>query len=318
MKTHVTLIHGIANKPEENKLKQIWLDALANPFDGHDGVDLGIMGVTTSMIYWADVLYSKPEEILQESVSDLESVETVAEKQSFDPDMSWRETLSGEEKQLIDGLAARFTFDSLVNDDYQPDDEGRIVESGVAVLERIPLPWFVKRRMMKWLLRDVHHYLFDYEFSPRSGTNYYVQQEIRSRVLKKLNAVKADRHIVMSHSMGTVIMYDCLMRVTNCPGIDGFITVGSPLGIDEVQDKLAPEWSRHNGFPGKVKGRWVNVYDKLDPVTGFDGNFARDFCRNGQELVEVINEQNFGSWRHNITSYLSKPKLRQVLSSMLT
>jgi len=310
---HITFIHGISNKPAENKLKQIWLDALASDLlNNGDGLDLGAMGVTTSMIYWADVLYAKPEEILKEAVANLESTEEVAGKSEADPDMSWRDTITDEEKKMVDSLAAKLSFDLLVNDDYRPD------EKDVAkTLERIPLPWFIKRRIMKWLLKDVHHYLFNQEFSPASGITYKVQEEIRSRVLKKLNDVQSDRHIVVSHSMGTIIMYDCLKRVAECPAIDGLMTVGSPLGIDEVQDKFAPEWTRANGFPEKVKGPWINVYDTLDPVTGFDGNIANDYKRNGEEVIEVINEQNWGSWRHNITNYFSEPKLRAALLNML-
>jgi hypothetical protein len=33
--------------------------------------------------------------------------------------------------------------------------------------ERVPLPWVIKRRFLKVFLRDVHHYLFDTEHSPR-------------------------------------------------------------------------------------------------------------------------------------------------------
>src|SRR5689334_14082361 len=114
---HVTFIHGIANKPEENKLKRIWLDALANDRLGNgDGIDLGASGVTTSMIYWADVLYDKPEEIVAESGFNMESNELVADKQGKDPDMSWREELTGDEKKLVDSLAAKLSFDVLMND----------------------------------------------------------------------------------------------------------------------------------------------------------------------------------------------------------
>jgi hypothetical protein len=44
------------------------------------------------------------------------------------------------------------------------------------------------------------------------------------------------------------------------------MTIGSPLGLDEIQDALQPEWSRLDGFPSdRVAKRWVNVYDGLDP-----------------------------------------------------
>ncbi|RDC57903.1 hypothetical protein DU508_02825 [Pedobacter chinensis] len=311
---HVTFIHGIANKPEEKKLKKIWLDALAqDPLNNDDAIDLGALGITTSMIYWADVLYDKPmEDAIFESVSNYESNEAIISESSADPDMAWREHLSGDERKMVDSLASKLSFDVLMNDDAVPDEKEM-----ARTLERIPLPWFVKRRLMKWLLKDVHHYLFNKTFSPRAGVSFIVQDEIRSRVLNKLNEVKTDLHIVISHSMGTVIIYDCLKRVAECPAIDGLMTIGSPLGIDEVQDKFAPEWNRENGFAEKIKGPWINVYDSFDPVAGFDGNIANDYKLSGEEVIEVINEQNWGSWRHNITNYLSGPKLRAALKGML-
>jgi hypothetical protein len=114
-----------------------------------------------------------------------------------------------------------------------------------------------------------------------------------------------------------VIAYDCLKRVPDCPPVDGLITIGGPLGIDEIQDMLKPEWSREDGFPAKLRGPWVNVYDTLDPVTGFDGNIANDFRKGGNEAIEVINEQNEGMWRHSITKYLGKPKLRAAIAKQL-
>ena len=58
---HITFIHGISNKPEEKKLKKIWLDALSHDLlRNDDGIDLGASGISTSMIYWADVLYDEP------------------------------------------------------------------------------------------------------------------------------------------------------------------------------------------------------------------------------------------------------------------
>ena len=86
--------------------------------------------------------------------------------------------------------------------------------------------------------------------------------------------------MVVSHSMGTVIAYDCLKRVAECPPVDALMTVGSPLGLDEVQDKLRPEWSRASGFPEKLSAAdWTNVYDKLDPVAGLDPKVANDYCQ---------------------------------------
>ncbi len=85
-------------------------------------------------------------------------------------------------------------------------------------------------------------------------------------------------HIVIAHSMGTVINHDCPRRVPDCGRTDGLITFGSPLGIDEVQDKLHPEWTRENSSPAeKVAGRRVNIYDPADVASGLDPRIANNF-----------------------------------------
>ncbi len=88
---HITFIHGIANKPEEKKLKKIWLDALSHDLlRNDDGIDLGASGISTSMIYWANVLYDEPlKEGSFESAVAYENNESVAVQEGADPYMSW-------------------------------------------------------------------------------------------------------------------------------------------------------------------------------------------------------------------------------------
>ena len=88
-------------------------------------------------------------------------------------------------------------------------------------------------------------------------------------------------------------------------------TLGSPLGVDEIQDRLV--WTRENGFPAKLRGGWVNVYDSLDVVSRPDPKLANDFRKNGKEVVMDVNEQNWGTWRHSATKYFKGPELRRRL-----
>jgi hypothetical protein len=305
---HVTFIHGIANKPAADKLLDLWRRSLAES----DGLDLGTEGVSSSMVYWADVMYPEPlQEAMEESATDEASAEAVSPES---PDLGV-ENMRSEEQRWVAELATKLAV-PLVAEEAIEATPTPVREQ----LERIPLPWPVKERLMRRLLRDVHHYLFNVEFSPRPGETFKVQDEIRGRMIQALKdgAAKPGPHIVVSHSMGTVIAYDCLKRVADAPLVNGLITIGSPLGLDEIQDKLRPEWSRDDGFPHeKVHGRWVNVYDHLDPVAGFDPNFSNDYRRGGQKAVEDVNEQNFGKWRHNISKYLGGTQLRARLREML-
>jgi pimeloyl-ACP methyl ester carboxylesterase len=187
--------------------------------------------------------------------------------------------------------------------------------------ERVPLPGFLKKEIMQTFLRDVHHYLFNVTYSPRAAATFAVQDEIRSRMVGALvdaHARGTPPYVVVSHSMGTVVAYDCLKRVPGCPPVDELMTIGCPLGLDEVQDELRPEWTREDGYPRHgLKGLWANVYDRFDPVCGFDPVLTGDFKRGSLEIVEDINEQNWGKWRHDITKYLAGPKLRARLQKML-
>ena len=323
---YITFIHGIANKPPKDIVRNNWIDAL---LAGNEGLDLPANGIDSQMVYWADVMYESPVSTDQslESFGQEATTEEVEDAEA-DVDMSWLTDASEEEKAFIQGVASEvmpkaeaMEMKPVVKEERAPDG---VVEEAV-VLERIPLPWFVKEPLMKKLLRDVHHYLFNVEYSPRAGAKYRVRDEIRHRFVEALTSVPDSRrpHIVVSHSMGTVIAYDCLKRVADCPVVDAFITIGSPLGLDEVQDKLHPEgggpgWTKRDGFPSeKVRGGWSNIYDRLDPVVGFDPQFANDYRRGGESVVEDLNEQNFGRWRHDISKYLGGRKLRSLFKRVL-
>jgi predicted alpha/beta hydrolase family esterase len=311
---HITFIHGIANKPPEPELLDLWCRSLAAA-----GLDIGAEGVTCSMVYWADVMYATP---LSGGASEESANEAVAESESPEidggPQLGVQE-MSADEKLWTAKLAAKLAV-PLAVDEVAAAVVDAVPTPVQETLERIPLPWPIKERIMKRLLRDVHHYLFNVDYSPRPGSTYKVQDEIRGRMIAALQAgAKAKGpHVVVSHSMGTVIAYDCLKRVGAAPMVDGLMTIGSPLGLDEIQDKMQPEWTRANGFPfEKVNGKWVNVYDRLDPVAGFDPSFANDYRRNDKPEVDDVNEQSYGSWRHDITKYLQGPQLRQKLRDLL-
>ena len=308
---HITFIHGIANKPTAEKLLLQWKNALASDFNGNeDDIDLDTKGITSSMIYWADVLYENP---LPELIS--KTLEIANENIEEDPTLDecgedWRDKLNEEERKFVDNIALKTSADvpdPLLNRELKSKND----------LERVPIPWIFKKPLMAYFLRDVHHYLFNKKFSPRAGVSYFVQDEIRTRVIEALNKVKVDNHIIVSHSMGTVIIYDCLKRVTECPFVDTLITIGSPLGLDEIQDKLSPEWTRFDGFPCKIKNLWINVYDGLDPVAMMDGNIENDYKKNGEKVIRVIREDNWGAWRHDISKYLQMPLLRSELQKLI-
>jgi len=300
---HITFIHGIANKPAADALLASWIAVLAE----NRGVDLAALSVSSSMVYWADVLYAEP---WTEMVQPAESVEAAAGPLSLTPP-EWEAELPLDQQVFVASLRGKLQIAEAKSLPALSAAEG-VTDTA----ERVPLPWFLKRPLMERLLRDVHHYLFNVQFSPRRGETYFVQGEIRRRLIAALQRVRARPHVVVAHSLGTVIAYDCLQRVADCPSIDRLMTIGSPLGLDEIQDQLRPEWTRNDGFPAKL-GHWTNVFDRLDPVCGLDPRLANDFRQGGQKVIEDIHEPNHGWFRHPIEKYLRGPRLRRALKRAL-
>ena len=285
---HVTFIHGLANKPPPDELRRVWLEALATQRPDDPGFDLAAVNVSSSFVYWADLFYSSPlpPGEYENNSSELE--------QSFGEADDVVEAADDEEAAWLRALEARFPADDFED---APTDET------TAGYERIPVPGFVKKRVMRRFVKEAHDYLWNV-----NG----IRDTIRQRVVDDFAQVPAGhRHVLLGHSQGTFIGYDVLTGVPECKGIDGFMTVGSPLGIDEIQDRLVT--SRQDGFPSKLKGDWVNVYDPFDVVSRLDPVLANDFKKDGRKVIVDVKEENWGTWRHSASKYFQGDELRAHL-----
>ena len=284
-RSHIVFIHGLSNKPPAADLRRIWLDALRASVDGDRGFDLSAVGVRDSFVYWADQFYDTPL-----SPSDYESrSDELADSVSGDVQL--------EADEWVIAMSAKFPMEEdEVFEDAPVSDE-------TEEYERIPIPWFVKKKLMAHFLKEAHAYLFNVDG---------VRDTIRTQVIDALNAASADSpKVLVGHSQGSMIAYDVLTGDDRCPPVDGLLTLGSPLGVDEVQDKLV--WTRTEGFPKKLSGDWVNVYDPFDVVARADPQLANDFRKGNEKVVIDVKEENWGKWRHSATKYFKGPKLRAQL-----
>lgn len=71
--------------------------------------------------------------------------------------------------------------------------------------------------------------------------------------------------VVVSHSLGTVVAFNLLRELSDSGAdikVPLFITLGSPLAIEEVQ-----RWVKGTFAVPKAVTTWKNFYDKGDPVT---------------------------------------------------
>ena len=174
---------------------------------------------------------------------------------------------------------------------------------------------------MKRLVRDAHHYLYGREFEPRPGEKFNVRDELRKRFAAAVDrgSKKPGPHVVVSHSMGTMIAYDCLKHVTGCCKVDALVTLGTPLGVSEVQDGFGKSWKKATAYPASTLGvdRWVNFFDKLDVVCAASPKLAGDYRNEDSKVITDEKITNVGRWRHAVREYLARDEVRKRLKELL-
>jgi hypothetical protein len=92
----------------------------------------------------------------------------------------------------------------------------------------------------------------------RYFANPDVRDEVRARVCA---AIGADTSVVIAHSLGSIVAYDCLRAHPDLP-VRTFVTIGSPLGNHGL---VASKLDVEPGWPAGIE-RWVNVTAPTDQV----------------------------------------------------
>ncbi|MFD5774069.1 DDHD family phospholipase [Streptomyces fungicidicus] len=107
-------------------------------------------------------------------------------------------------------------------------------------------------RAVIWMVKQVRRYL-----DPDDTVRACAQQRF-ARI------VTPDTKVVIGHSLGSVVAYEAL-RAHPEWNVHTFVSLGSPLGIQAIRDRLrpAPPAAGH-GCPPVT--RWVNVAAKDDPI----------------------------------------------------
>jgi hypothetical protein len=144
-------------------------------------------------------------------------------------------------------------------------------------------------------LRQVRRYLLD----------PVLKAEADARVAA---AVTGDCRVLIGHSLGSVVALE-FARQNPAHRLDLLLTLGSPLGLRMVRDRLPdPAYGASAGLPGNVKA-WVNLRDPRDPVACAGGLKA---WWPGVRDVEVNNQSD----AHAVERYLSKREAGEAVLSV--
>jgi hypothetical protein len=326
----IVFIHGLAKKPAPERLEELWLwglglnnprpDAFPPP---NTGLKLGeVIDAPFVFNYYANVFYGEDYDTELSSYYEsekggLEAV-TAERLDTLEPGLALPKGATPEERVFI----LKFEAELLASAALMPNDVAPRPSAPQAAREYEIASWLpgpAKEAIIKKAAMEAYYYLFNKEYVRSDGARFMVRDELRNRLLKNLRDLKeqVDHLVIVSHSMGTIVAYDVLRNCAGCPHVDTLITVGSPLGIREVQDELIAEGVDDVDFPAATLGSWINIYDPLDPVCGVDPKLANDYSEVDGKRVEDIKESNWGKWRHTITHYLAGSQFRSRLARAL-
>ncbi|MDI6102663.1 hypothetical protein QLQ12_28995 [Actinoplanes sp. NEAU-A12] len=292
----IVYIHGSGNKIASDALRRQWDRALF----GRD------MGDASRMAYWAPVIHARPlpdhdeDEATRLPVSPLESA---APPEAQPPDVFAAEVMRQAETEATDGgTAGAKHLDSWLRDLVYTGDA--IVDGENAAppvtspFEALPLPGPLRRaafrELVKRTFKDVYAYFF-------GGHGEAMRRVVRDTLTGLPGPV-----VVVGHSLGSILAYDVLRE----PALAGLnvpllVTVGSPLGVTEVQDLVA----RPLQVPAPV-AQWRNASDFRDLVA-LDHTIRPEFDPQSRCTdLSVAND----SWNHHgIGEYLSAVAVRQPI-----
>lgn len=299
-------IHGLANKPEESILASYWKKSIA---EGLKNVNAQNLEFNFEMVYWAKYLYRYP--------------------MHEDTDYKFDKLYNDEPYIAATKLSK---YDEGWKDELR-NLGGMTVGTGV--------DWFKRKfgvdrfadTVLGEKIKDLDYYYQERSVKANDGTQKSAKKVLREELIAVLDSNNQHDIMLISHSMGTIIAYDVLRVLGNTEHearIKHFVTLGSPLGLSHVKQKIIEEREKEKRpqaaklrTPSIVTKSWVNYADKLDPVA-LDSHLGDDYKEN-QHGVQVRDDlvsndytgSNIESNHHKSYGYLRTPELSEQIKAFL-
>ncbi|MFD2451223.1 S8 family serine peptidase [Ideonella paludis] len=282
-------IHGIGHQAPAHQLKARWDLAVA----GRELQD------DSAMAYWADLLHASDDSAAAAGATlsaRSKTVDVAALLQARD--LASNPDAVALARNLMTRLGAADTASGRV---------GRKV---------LPLPSWARKPISRVFLTAFLGDVAAYFFGQQGGRP--LREVAQERLRAQLIAAKGRPITLVAHSLGSVIAFEALSQLRTEDGVklETFITLGSPLGLDEIQDFLQPQGLK---VPAVVK-HWINFADPLDPVAA-DKAVTADFApQRGVSVVLkdelILNRQSQQLWGfnpHAAEGYLAHPWVRRAI-----
>jgi hypothetical protein len=282
----LVLVHGRAQEHKNaSSLKAEWIEALEYGLS-KNGLKLPIDENHVRFPFYGDTLYGMTEGKLSEAMAEI-----IVRGDGAD-----------QAEQQFTRAILRQMRDSNVITDAQLEEI-----AGPDAIERGPLNWewfqdilravdrfvpYGSGTSIALFTRDVYKYLKD------SLIRETIDTGVRSAMTPAMETV------VVAHSLGTVVAYNLLRQQGSLLGwkVPLFVTVGSPLAIEEVRNTLKSFSSIK--CPDCVS-HWFNAMDTHDVVALYPLNEKCFPLANPLRAIEnKTNVRNRTTNRHGIAGYL--------------
>jgi len=298
----IIAIHGLGNKPPHSLLEKWWKKAIRE--------GLGAYGYRKyffkfKMVYWARLLHPIP---LNPKISDKHNPlfldDPYVRSKNYEkqePSRLRQKVLDYLEKQL----------DSLfLNDDLSINFSN------------------ATDKIIRHFFSDLALYYSNQKI--RSGQKeVLVKEAIRGELLRMLKKYQQRQILLIAHSMGSIIAYDVLSQAPPEIKIDTLVTIGSPLGLPIIVNKIKTEQQLKISklqklcTPEKVARHWYNLSDLRDRVS-VNYNLGDDYLENSNKIrpvdkivynnYEINGEKN----PHKSYGYLRTPEMAEIVNEFLT
>lgn len=152
--------------------------------------------------------------------------------------------------------------------------------------------------------------IFDLKQVSRYLSDPDLRQAARKRVLEHITP---HTRVVVAHSLGSIVAYEALCSTSDHP-VRSLVTLGSPLGMRLIFDRLDPSPAPQGAWPGGGQSGfvWTNVTDPGDPVAA-----VHDLTPRFGSRVRGAQVHN-GPHAHDATSYLTDQITGKAIADGLT
>jgi hypothetical protein len=294
-------VHGLGNKPPKELLEEWWQQSIAEGLRriGHPRKKFNF-----ELVYWADSLHPvplDPEETEEDNELYLSERYIPARKRKRRKPKGFKEKIINFFKKQRDKI--------LFNE---------------SIHKKFPS---LTDLIVKHFFKDLDIY-FTQNCTEENKSDCLVKDLIRDNIFNTIKKHDGKEILLIAHSMGSIILYEVLINFENDITINSLITIGSPIGVPFIFDKLKNDLSTVPGdknklrTPDNIESKWANLSDTDDKLAQ-----SADLCKifkvnshnvsPAMELVDNDYESEGIENPHKSFGYLRTPELAQIVDDFL-